>query len=70
MPESDATSTRPIYKKVKIPHGATQLYMITCDEGWRSSIVCDGMYEWAADWLLEILGRRPFAPKQRREVDL
>ncbi len=57
----------PVYAKV--PHAAgraTQLWMITCDEGWRSSIVCERLYEWAADWLLAVLGRRPYAPE--REV--
>jgi len=57
---------RPVYAKV--PHddgGATQLYFITCDEGWRSSIVCEGMYGWAADWLLTVLGSQPFAPGAR-----
>ena len=53
---------RPVYRKVE--HGeisATRMFMITCDEGWRSHIVCVDMYEWAADWLLGILGRQPFA---------
>lgn len=59
----EASEQYPIYAKV--PHGdlaATTTYFITCNEGWRESTVCEHMYEWAADWLLEQLGRKPFAP--------
>ena len=57
------TPEAPVYAKVAHDDsGATQLYMITCDEGWRLSIVCERMYEWAADWLLEVLDQRPYAP--------
>lgn len=45
--------------------GATQLWQVVVDEGWRSSIVCSGMYEWAARWLVEELQGRPFAPGRR-----
>lgn len=56
----------PVYRKVKDDsRGVTPVYFIVCDEGYRESIVCDGMYEWAADWLLEVLGRRPYAPRHR-----
>lgn len=59
----EATPEAPIYSKTKQDDGAaTEMFMITCDEGWRTSIVCADMYEWAADWMLEVLGRRPFAP--------
>jgi hypothetical protein len=52
----------PMYRKVKeLPEGATATYMIVCDEGWRESIVCEGMYEYVADWLLGILRRKRFA---------
>jgi hypothetical protein len=61
-----ADPAEPIYTKVAHNDGwATQLYMIVCDEGWRSSIVCEHMYGWAADWLVEVLGHRPFAPDRR-----
>lgn len=64
-PVVQATPEWPLYRKFpqekKNPEG-TQLWGIVCDEGWRESIVCTHMYEWAADWLLEVLGRRPFAP--------
>ena len=56
----------PVYKKVS--HGddwATQLYFIVCDEGWRESVVCQYMYDWAADWLIEVVQDRPYAPGRR-----
>lgn len=65
---TDPSPDAPVYTK-QLDGGsirnATSLYTIVCDEGWCSSIVCVGMYEWAADWLLEVLGRRPFAPEHR-----
>jgi hypothetical protein len=36
-------------------------WMVCCDEGWRESIVCGHMYEWAARWLVARLGRIPYA---------
>lgn len=66
--DCSASENSPIYSKFPEerpnPEG-TQLYGISCNEGWRLSIVCSGMYEWAADWLLEVLGRRPYAPHWR-----
>lgn len=60
----DATPSAPIYRKVRgNGSSTTQLYFIVCDEGWRDSIVCSGMYEWTANWLLEVLARKPFAPE-------
>lgn len=60
----DATPEAPIYRKIRgNGNSATQLYFIVCDEGWRDSIVCSGMYEWTANWLLEVLARKPFAPE-------
>ena len=53
------------YRKVaqeKPNTDGTQLWMICCDEGWRESIVCGGMYEWAADWLIEQIQGKPYAP--------
>jgi hypothetical protein len=54
----------PVYAKFPLtqpnPEG-TQTFGISCDEGWRVSIVCTGMYEWAADWLLGVLGHTPYA---------
>jgi len=66
--EAEGTVEIPVYRKVLYkgpPEHATPLWLITCDEGWRSSIVCTDMYEWAADWLLEQIQGKPFAPKNR-----
>ena len=54
------TSEMPAYRKVKHGEAATDLWFITCDEGWRQSIVCERMYEPTADWLLHVLVNRPF----------
>lgn len=57
-----ASPEHPIYKKVEADsHG--NFYMITCDEGWRTLIVCTDLYKNVADWLLDILGRTPYAKK-------
>lgn len=64
----EATPERPIYKVMPEdapPPSGTTLYMIVCDEGWRSSIVGTGMYKWSADWLVKVLDRRPYAPEMR-----
>ena len=55
------TETKPLYRKVE-QTGVTKtpLYMIVVDEGWRESILCSGMYEWAADWLVDRLEGKPF----------
>lgn len=56
------TEAEPRYFRVEHPgSAATRQWMIVCDEGWRQSVVCSGMYEWAADWLLALMGRQPFA---------
>lgn len=39
---------------------ATKQFMVICDEGWRSSIVCGGMYEWAAKWLVDRIQGQPY----------
>ncbi len=57
MTEIPPSEESPVYGKVQ--HQAGRLFMITCDEGWRSTILCDSMYEDDADWLLVILGRQP-----------
>ncbi len=58
---------RPIYSKFKHTDEshATALFGISCDEGWRESIVCTGMYEWAADWLLGQIQGKPYANERR-----
>jgi len=64
----NGTVETPLYRKVLYkgpPEHATSLWFISCDEGWRTSIVCNGMYEWTADWLLEQIQGKPFAPKEQ-----
>jgi hypothetical protein len=63
--QTPATPEAPIYAKVAGDGTGSIRWFVTCDEGWRSSIVCERMYEWAADWLVEILGREPYAPGRR-----
>jgi hypothetical protein len=59
----EATEAAPIYTARRQDDGyATARYMIVCDEGWRQSIVCENMYGWAAEWLVNTLGRKPYAP--------
>jgi hypothetical protein len=62
-----ASPESPVYAKVAQDEDwrATKLFMITVDEGWRSSIMCTGMYEWAADWLVSVLQGKPYAPSAR-----
>jgi len=65
----EATEDAPIYRKVPHDDGwATQLWFIVCNEGWRESIVCERMFDWAADWLLDILDRRPFSKRRNGEL--
>jgi hypothetical protein len=63
----EATPESPVYFKAKDDETrtGTDLFRIWCDEGWRSSTVCTGMYGWAADWLLEQIQGKPFAPGQQ-----
>lgn len=49
----------PLYEVIK-QDGGTNFYMITCNEGWRESIVCTDMYKHVADWLLTMLQGRPY----------
>lgn len=54
----DGTPDAPLYSKFKLKQdelNATSLWAIQVNEGWRSWILCIGMYEWAADELLERL---------------
>lgn len=60
------TPEKPIYSKVlQYDKAATKHYMIVCDEGWRQSIVCCDMYDWAADWLVNMIQNQPYAPNTR-----
>jgi hypothetical protein len=61
------SDSAPLYRKVPHDDGwVTQLWFIVCDEGWRQTILAERMYEWVADWLLDVLDRRPFAPEHRK----
>jgi hypothetical protein len=62
MDEDPPTPEKPLYWKLRHNSNSGSLFLIVCDEGWRTSIVCEDMYEWAADWLIGELGRRPYAP--------
>lgn len=57
----NGTIEHPEYRKVEEDHGATPTFMVVCDEGWCEHIVCNGMYEWAADWLVLKLQGQPYA---------
>lgn len=60
VPRIEATPDKPVYSKFKqVEPSATKFYGISVDEGWRSFILCAGMYEWAADQLLELLNEAP-----------
>lgn len=62
----EGTVECPHYRKVKQEgYSATSLFMVCVDEGWRESIVCCDMYEWAADWLVEQLQGKPYANENR-----
>jgi hypothetical protein len=54
------TEAKPFYAKAQQERDAisTNLWMVTVNEGWRSTIVASGMYEYVADWLvLELQGK-------------
>ncbi len=61
MTTIEATEDHPVYKRVhQNDGGATPLFMVVVDEGWRESILCQDMYEWAAIWLVAKLQSRCF----------
>jgi hypothetical protein len=49
----------PLYAMVRQGGAKSSLWMITWNEGWRSGILCSGMYTDDARFLLRLLGRRP-----------
>lgn len=55
---------RDTYRVAPDP-GTNNLYMIVVEEGWRQTVLCWGMYEWAANWLVRILAHHPFTPEGR-----
>jgi hypothetical protein len=56
------TVERPLYARERHEddYEGTALYLITCDEGWRQSIVATHMYGHVAEWLVDVLQGRPF----------
>lgn len=65
MESAEASEEHPIYSKVQ--QADSSLFMIDVNEGWRSSIMCGDLYEWAADWLVNdvLKARPPYAPGRR-----
>lgn len=62
-PIKEACETTPEYHislEKGPPESATEIYMVVCDEGWKQSIVCTGMYRWAAEWLVRQVQGKPF----------
>ena len=59
--EPQGSPESPVYRKVAEELGwATQTYMVVVDEGWAESILCERMYDWSADWLIEQLQGKPY----------
>lgn len=58
----EPSEAHPFYRRVidSKPTNATTTYMVVCNEGWRESIVCQAVYGWAADWLVDVLQGRPY----------
>lgn len=56
--EDPACEESPVYAKVP-QEGTSDQWAVTWDEGWRSGVLCEGMYEHDADLVLRALGRRP-----------
>lgn len=54
------------YRAVDEENGtATQLFMVTYDIPGEGHILCNGMYKWAAEWLVEKLNQTGEYPKPR-----
>ncbi len=60
----ESTQEKPHYYYSEEGEGSN-LFVVKCDEGWRISVVCSGMYEWAARWLVAQLQGKPYAPGLR-----
>jgi len=68
VPADQATEEHPHYRYQPAAEpriSGTSLFLVVVDEGWRSTVVCTGMYEWAAKWLVEQLQGKPYAPGTR-----
>jgi hypothetical protein len=58
------TPEQPHY--TALPQATPHLWMVAVNEGWRSTVVCSGMYDWAAHWLVDQLQGKPYAPEADR----
>ena len=70
--EQAPSEEAPVYRKVydrRDDGTRSSLCMITCDEGWRSTILCSGVYERDADFLLSLLGRKSRLPSLRTATE-
>lgn len=54
----------PVYAKIPEASGSN-LFILQCDEGWRTTVVASGMYEHVADWLISLIQGKPFPHPQR-----
>lgn len=59
------TPDKPVYTKGKQAN-SKNLWYIQADEGWKTSVLCVGMYEWQADWLLSLIQYQPMPPDAER----
>lgn len=69
--EPPPSEEAPAYTKVRQRRDdgtLSSLCMIVCDEGWRTTILCSGVYERDADFLLELLGRTSRLPSVRERA--
>ena len=65
------TPEQPLYRVVRTAGRATNFHMIICDEGERlHTVVCAGMDKWAAEWLVEQIQGKPYAPGVPRVDDV
>lgn len=59
-PDWEPSEEKPFYRKVR-ENGTSNLFLVSVDEGWRVQLMCSGMYEWAADWLIRQVQGKPYA---------
>lgn len=64
MPDVEPSEQHPRYAAVQ-QEAPSRLFMVMVDEGWRQSVMCSGMYQWAAEWLADFLQGEPYAPGRR-----
>ncbi len=54
----EGSRTRPVYRKME-EETTSKKFMVIVDEGWRTWILCSGMYAPVADQLIERLRAYP-----------